>query len=305
MHHSPEQCFSKPVNFKKHDEWIAKKEAERSGASNPKSTSVVGMKEITAPSAPVAVGSEPFISPNCEFDEMNDVNVEFENPWTGEIEASPSIYDDNLAAMVSKLPEMKVWGLLDTGATHHTFKTLDMFVKDTIKPLADTNKQLTLAGGKSSLEVKSKGNMRLKAGDDSMFELKECLYIPELGRKLIAGGILLRKGVEIHINPNNSSCFSLVLNNEALFNGTFLSNNLMLVEIIPVSATSHSQQIKANHLHVDSGLLHKRLGHLSDRYLRMMCKNGCMDDIEGVEVNKVNCNICSVSKLTKLPHNQS
>lgn len=31
VHHSPNQCFSKPANFKLSDEWMAKEEAERSG----------------------------------------------------------------------------------------------------------------------------------------------------------------------------------------------------------------------------------------------------------------------------------
>lgn len=123
------------------------------------------------------------------------------------IEASPSILNDDVTALVSKLPDIKEWGLLDTGATHHMFKTLNMFEKESIKALPDSNRQLTMAGGKSSLEVKSKGSMRLKAGDGSVFELKECLYIPELTRNLISGGILIKKGVEIRVNPNNSLCF--------------------------------------------------------------------------------------------------
>lgn len=146
--------------------------------------------------------------------------------------ASPSIFDDDVSALVSKLPNIKLWGLLDTGATHRIFKTQDMFDKDTFKTLPESNRKLTLAGGTSFLEVKTKGTLQLKAGEGSVFELKECLYITELSRNLIAGGILIKKGVEILINPNNPSCFSLVLNNKALFNGVFLSNNLMLVEII-------------------------------------------------------------------------
>lgn len=30
VHHTPEECFSKPQNFKKHDAWISKKESDRS-----------------------------------------------------------------------------------------------------------------------------------------------------------------------------------------------------------------------------------------------------------------------------------
>lgn len=144
--------------------------------------------------------------------------------------------------------------------------------------------------------------MGLKAGDDTIFQHKECLFIPELSQNLIAGGVLIQKGVTICVNQNNSSCFSLVLNNKALFNGLFLSKNLMLVEIIPVSEVSSTNHCKANGLRDDSGVLHRRLGHLIDRYLKMMCKKECAEDIKGIEVKGYDCKVCSISKATKLPH---
>lgn len=296
VHHSPNQCFSKPANFKMRDEWVANKEAERAGNSKVKSTAVAGMKEISAPSVSVSVGSEPFISFNCEFDSTDEDDESREGGRNEEITASPSIFNDDVTAMVSKLPDMKVWGLLDTGATHHMFKSVDMFEKESVKSLHDSNKQLTMAGGKSSLEVKSKGNMQLKAGHSLIFELKDCLYIPELARNLIAGGLLLRKGVDIVINPNNALCFSLVLKNKALFNGTFLTNNLMLVEIIPVSVASSPQPIESDVSLIDSALLHRQLGHVSNQYLRVMCRKGCLDDIEGVQIKNEDCDVCSMSK---------
>lgn len=35
-----------------------------------------------------------------------------------------------------------------------------------------------------SLSVHSEGTVRLKAGDGTTFELKDCLYIPELSPKI-------------------------------------------------------------------------------------------------------------------------
>lgn len=57
VHHSPENCFSKPSNFKLRDDWLAKKEAERNVSQRQKSNTIVGMKEISAPSASLALGS--------------------------------------------------------------------------------------------------------------------------------------------------------------------------------------------------------------------------------------------------------
>lgn len=69
------------------------------------------MREITAPSASLAIGSEPFISLNSEYDESGPLD---ECPQMEIIEASPSVFDDDVTALVSKLPDIKIWGLLDT-----------------------------------------------------------------------------------------------------------------------------------------------------------------------------------------------
>lgn len=68
VQHSPEECFSKPQNFKKRDAWIAKKEAERANSSNPpRNTQIVGMKEVSAPAASLAEISSEYLSFNSEF----------------------------------------------------------------------------------------------------------------------------------------------------------------------------------------------------------------------------------------------
>lgn len=55
VQHSAEECSSKPQNYKKHDAWIAKKEAERANSVNPpRINNIVGMREVTAPSASTA-----------------------------------------------------------------------------------------------------------------------------------------------------------------------------------------------------------------------------------------------------------
>lgn len=112
------------------------------------------MKEISAPpSASLALGADSIISLNCEFDEIEKSYLEPEEDEDEHlsIEASPSIFDDNISALVSQLPAGKIWGLFDTGATHHMFKTLEIFDTNSVKALPESNCQLTLAGGKSSL----------------------------------------------------------------------------------------------------------------------------------------------------------
>lgn len=86
-----------------------------------------------------------------------------------------------------------------------------------------------------SLSVHSEGTVRLKAGDGTVFELKDCLYIPELAQNLISGGKLRQKGVREYFDDGDNSSFSLVLNDVALFNGYIGSNGLMNVQLEPVS----------------------------------------------------------------------
>lgn len=50
--HKPEECFSKPQNFKKRDAWITKKEAESGNHSyQPKASQISGMKDVYDPVA--------------------------------------------------------------------------------------------------------------------------------------------------------------------------------------------------------------------------------------------------------------
>lgn len=108
--------------------------------------------------------------------------------------------------------------------------------------------------------------MKLKARDISKFEFTNCLFIPNVSVHLIAGVLLLRKGVQIIINPLDLKFFPLVFKNKTLFNGVFLDNNLMLVNIVPVSEpSSHESDLPtAQAGEVDSNLLHWGLGHVSD-----------------------------------------
>ena len=123
---------------------------------------------------------------------------------------------------------------------------------------------LKLAGGGVSLAVHSEGSVRLKAGDGTIFELKDCIYVPELTKNLISGGRLRLKGVREFYDPNENESFSLVVNGLALFNGYIGQNGLINVAIEPVSRADSLQDVKSN-TDDDSTLQHRRLGHIGNR----------------------------------------
>lgn len=318
VHHTAEECFSKPQNFKKRDAWIAKKDAERANSSNPpRSNSIVGMKELSAPAASLAENSSEYLSFNSEFIETFSMNEAEDDslliathpnqPTTVSSMGCPSIYGEEVCAMHSTSSSKDIWGLFDKGATHYMFNDIELFESKSISTVSPDNNKLKLAGGKAKLNVISKGTVKLRAGDGSGFEFTNCLFIPDLSRHLIAGGLMIRKGIQVIINPSNPKCFSLVYKNKALFNGIFLDNNLMLVKIIPVSDLSSTlpRIPEALSSEINSTLLHRRLGHISSRYLRTMCRKGCVIGHLGVEVVNENCTVCALSKGTKLPHSNT
>lgn len=51
-----------------------------------------------------------------------------------------------------------------------------------------------------------------------MFELIDCLYVPDLSKNLISGGMLKRKGVREVFDDSDPSYFALVRQGLALFN---------------------------------------------------------------------------------------
>lgn len=157
------------------------------------------------------------------------------------------------------------WALFDTGSSDHVFKTESLFVKETISVIEDKSHCLTLASGGASLAVKSRGTAQLLSGTRRLFKLAKALCVPELSQNLIAGGLMLRKGMKIIINKEDPNCFSLVFKNEALFNGVFTPNNLMYVTLEAVSHFS-SHQVNTQELELMS-LQHRRLGHISERYI--------------------------------------
>lgn len=174
--HPSEDCWAKPENAKKKEKYLARSHGVKKGYhSFPQASSVQGRKKITPPSANTANREDSIgaLSLHAEYDDVD----------------TPS------AAVSSWSSGTQIWALHDTGATHHLFNDIRLFDKNKLKPVDSSNKRLKLAGGGISLAVQSEGSVRLKAGDGTVFELTECLYVPELSKNLISGGCLRLKGV--------------------------------------------------------------------------------------------------------------
>lgn len=131
-------------------------------SSSPAAAVIKGRKKVVPPSANVASLSE-----NVACLSLHASYEEIEQPST------------DVSASVDHSRGSLVWALHDTGATHHMFNNLNLFVKSSMVMVSNSNKRLKLAGGDVSLAVYSEGKVKLKAGDGSTFELTDCLYIPD------------------------------------------------------------------------------------------------------------------------------
>lgn len=175
--HLESECWSKPENAKKKEDFLARRNAERqSQPASSSATTIKGRKRVVPPSANVASLEKDvsILSLHASYEDVS------------------SVSEDNYTSASSAVarPNNSLWELHDTGATHCMFNNLALFDKSSLKAVTNTNRRLKLAGGGVSLTVHSEGTVRLKAGDGTHFELKDCLYIPELSKNLIAGGKL-------------------------------------------------------------------------------------------------------------------
>lgn len=119
-------------------------------------------------------------------------------------------YDDGLCETSAVKAGDSEWALHDTGATHHVFKERKFFINEKFKLTEDPRKRLKLAGGDVSLNVKGQGSVVMKAGDGTVFELTNCLWVPKLSRNLIAGGVLKTKGIREVFDSSDATNFALV-----------------------------------------------------------------------------------------------
>ena len=99
-------------------------------------------------------------------------------------------------------------------------------------------------------------------------------------------------------------CFSLLHNGVAMFNRTLTANGLMLVVVIPHLVSSIESDQSMNQANTVS-LQHRRLGHISQGYLKIMKDKDSVYDLMDEFQCDNKCVVCSFSKNTKTPHNHT
>lgn len=204
--HPEKDCWYKPENFKKNEKCLARRRGNPSASySYTSNAKTKGWKKVTHPSANSVSNSE---------------SMTFH-----------TVFKDVTASTSAVQTDHTKWALHDTGPTNHVFKHKDMFDQSSFKEHESSSKQLKLAGGEVSLNMKGVGSVNLKAGDELVFDLKDCLWVPDLTHNLVAGGLLKAEGVKEVFNDKDPSHFALVEENLAIFNGHIGQDNLMHIQL--------------------------------------------------------------------------
>lgn len=120
---------------------------------------------------------------------------------------------------------------------------------------------------------------------------------------MIAGGLLKKEGVWEVFDKSDPSKFSLVKNDLAIFNGFIGEDNLMHLQFESVFKISLPTEVNATDSY--SALLHCRLSHPSDTYLKIKLENRCVSGCGGGKMENVKCDTCMLAKSTKIPHNKT
>jgi hypothetical protein len=285
INHEPDKCFKKAGNEHLQREWIEQR--VRLGQWDGKPLMHFGNDSSSATGSQ----GEPLIEQaENAFDSLN---------------ASAS----NISCQsLSKLPfGDKLDGtevLIDTAASHHMFKERHVFIN--YVDLMHRNDYLDIGGCGVALKIHGRGNVQFVGRDGYVFELNDCLYIPDIKRSLIAGTILLNDNFIIRkeknlfvIDKDGHRAFEGVLHDGIRLLRSYVSLVFAVIHNVEANTiTSTTNSITLN--------LHHCLGHPKIRYLKSMVSK---DSVKGENVHvclipdHLSCDSCDLAKGHRVPHN--
>lgn len=210
INHSPDQCFKKPGNKHLQREWIEQRVKLGQWNGEPP-------KNLSSSSASAMTLQEPTIE-------------ELEQAFNA---INPSASHVSLKSLSSKNSTHKSTNtevLIVTAASHHMFKDKNIF-SSYINTL-DKEDYLDMAGGNATLKIHGRGEVKFIGPDGHIFELKNCLHIPDLKRSLIGGTILLK---DDYITTKEGSNFTISKDGKCAFTGALNDGiNLLCSSVIRI-----------------------------------------------------------------------
>ena len=199
--------------------------------------------------------------------ETADVTQEVENPEALNVQGVNTIEES--------------W-IMDSGCTFHICSHKSWFQN------LEISQGSVILGNDQTCEVKGVGSIKLKVMDGSIKVLTEVRYIPQIKRNLISLGLLESKGY----NFSSESGILKVTKDSRVIMEAKRRNSLYYLQAETVVGSAHITYSQS------MGCWHTRLGHVGEKGIRLLAKQGAIK-INGSEGLK-KCEPCILGKARKL-----
>lgn len=182
--------------------------------------------------------------------------------------------------------------VIDSGASEHMCNDQKLFC--TLKNL-ENPVQIAVAKKNENLTATMIGDIALKSivdGTVTNITMKDVLFVPDLTCNLFSVNKIMEKDMTTVMKGNN---VTIKRNNETIAVGVKKGKLFYLNFPLDMSKSLVAES------NIDNNLWHKRLGHLSKGYMEKLCTmvDGiCLDN----KNNNENCEVCVISKQTRVPH---
>jgi hypothetical protein len=194
-------------------------------------------------------------------------------------------YIDEVYVAVAHQPSQE-W-ILDSGCTYHMCPNKDWFCD-----FENVNGGQVLMGNHMACQVKGIGTITLRVKDNNVLVLEKTRYVPDLQRNLISLGVLDDLNYDIMINAG----YIKILRNSHLIVEAPKRHGLYILQTQNIFDSTSAALSVSND---KSQIWHKRLGHISDKGLQILKKQGAFgnDNIEKLSF----CDYCILGKHNRLP----
>ncbi|KAK2421692.1 secreted RxLR effector protein [Trifolium repens] len=181
--------------------------------------------------------------------------------------------------------------VLDTGCGSHICTNVQELKES--RGLAKGEVDLRVGNG-ARVAALAVGTYNLSLPSGLIIQLKNCYYVPAISRNIISVSCLDKFGFSFMIKNN---CCSIYLNNIFYANAQ-MYNGLYVLDLETSVYNINTKRMKPNELN-PSYLWHCRLGHINERRITKLHKDGLLDSFDYESYDT--CRSCLIGKMTKAP----
>ena len=198
--------------------------------------------------------------------------------------------------------------IVDSGATSHMCHDISLFTtlernKNSGTVIVANNQRMNIQGeGTVQITTREKNGQKIK------LNLQNTLYIPELGKNLISTTQLMRFGHTAIFNGKTGSCTININSTKDRYIETKKAGKLFLLvnEGMQQPKTTFKPMefsLQTTNHEASLDVWHSRLGHTNETNIIKLSTavTGLKITNKGVDTNTLPCEICSSTKMKKLP----